>query len=161
MLYLIGVSLYRRRVALTGSDSGSTHLPPHSLKDYLYFFLPHLVVFGSRLFFFPERIYFFYTDRMTETRKKDKKGKKKGNKRGQRERDREPAAGKRKSPSNLFYFVLHIIFFFFRVEPETYFFFIKKKKERDKDFSVWQKSGSRWLVKARCHMGRTSDVESV
>lgn len=66
---------------------------------------------------------------MTETRKKDKKGKKKGNKRGQRERDREPAAGKRKPPSNLFYFVLHIKFFFFLPRgPETYFSFIKKKR---------------------------------
>lgn len=38
MLYLIGVSLYSSSVALTGSESGRTHLPPRCLEGLPVFF---------------------------------------------------------------------------------------------------------------------------
>lgn len=49
MLYLIGVSLYRRRVALTDSESGSAHLP-HVPTRTTCFFLPILVLRGFTFF---------------------------------------------------------------------------------------------------------------
>lgn len=89
MLYLIGVSLYRRRVALTGSESGSTHLPHIPKRTTCFFFFLWIESFFLRGFT-------FFSDSMTENKKKDRKGKKKGNKKGQKEKEGEPTAGKRK-----------------------------------------------------------------
>lgn len=84
MLYLIGVSLYRRRVALTGSESGSAHLPHVPNRTTCFFF--QVLSWEDLL----------SSDSMTESKKKDKKGRKKGNKKGQKEKEGDPTKGKRK-----------------------------------------------------------------
>lgn len=86
MLYLIGVSLYRRRVAdSTDSDSGSAHLPHVPTRTTCFFFY--------RFLSWEDLL---SSDSMTESKKKDKKGRKKGNKKGQKEKEGDPTTGKRK-----------------------------------------------------------------
>lgn len=72
MLYLIGVSLYRRRVALTGSESGSAHLPHVPNRTTCFF---------SK--FCPERIYFLLTA-WRRARRKIRKGERRGIRRDKR-----------------------------------------------------------------------------
>lgn len=99
---------------------------------------------------------------MTENKKKDRKGKKKGNKRGQREKEDELAAGKRNSTSYLFYFMFEMKNFICLSSKVTSFkqsriILIMKQTERRNvtRVSPHGQISPRWLVRARCHMGRT------